>query len=240
MGTTNEVKASSFERLAAVNVNDRVEKKNNLSYLSWAWAWDQLMRQDPEAEYVYGEPKSFGDTLMVFCTVTAFGKARTAHLPVMDYKNKAIANPTAFDVNTAMQRCLVKAIALHGLGLYIYAGEDLPATEGDKEEKTETKKNGTLRPAKNLLGKKPYFMGDGVTIEPERMEIMEQVIGNTLKWCAQKRWADALLEMDNNADGAEEKIFMWSFLDSAQRSAITAEADAQKKKYADSQLGQQG
>ena len=72
MGTTDEVKASPFERLAAVNVNDKIEKKNNLSYLSWAWAWEQLMRQDPDAEYEYGEPKAFGDTLMVFCTVRAF------------------------------------------------------------------------------------------------------------------------------------------------------------------------
>ena len=61
---------------------------------------------------------------MVFCTVTAFGKEMTSQLPVMDYKNKAISNPDSMAVNTAMQRCLAKAIALHGLGLYIYAGED--------------------------------------------------------------------------------------------------------------------
>jgi len=66
---------------------------------------------------------------MVFCTVTAFGKTMTAQLPVMDFRNKAIPNPDAFAVNTAMQRCMVKAIALHGLGLYIYAGEDLPEAE---------------------------------------------------------------------------------------------------------------
>ena len=70
---------------------------------------------------------------MVFCTVTAFGQARTMQLPVMDHRNRAIANPDAFAVNTAMQRALVKAIALHGLGLYIYAGEDLPDTGGEDE-----------------------------------------------------------------------------------------------------------
>jgi hypothetical protein len=64
--------------------------------------------------------------MMVFCAVTAFGKTMTAQLPVMDHKNKAIPNPDAFEVNKAMQRCLAKAIALHGIGLYIYAGEDLP------------------------------------------------------------------------------------------------------------------
>jgi hypothetical protein len=230
-------KPSSFELLAAVNVNAKIEKKNGLSYLSWAWAWDQLMRLDPEAEYEYGDPKQFGETLMVFCTVKAFGRTRTAHLPVMDYKNRAIANPTSFEVNTAMQRCLVKAIALHGLGLYIYAGEDLPESEGNKEE--EPKKNGKLRPARNELGKKPYFMGDGVTIEPERLEELEFTIKRTLDWCEQKRWADALLEMDNCADGAEEKLFMWSFLDSAQRSAITKEVEAQKKKYLEENAGSQ-
>jgi hypothetical protein len=67
----------------------------------------------------------FGETVMVFCTVNAFGKSMTAQLPVMDYRNKAIPNPDAFAVNTAMQRCLAKAIALHGLGLSLYVGEDL-------------------------------------------------------------------------------------------------------------------
>lgn len=123
---------SPFETLAAINVNERVEKKNGLSYLSWAWAVDQLMRADPAATWAYGEPQRWGETVMVFCTVTAFGKPMTAQLPVMDHRNKAIANPDAFAVNTAMQRCLVKAIALHGLGLYIYAGEDLPAEVQDK------------------------------------------------------------------------------------------------------------
>ncbi len=119
--------ASAFVRLAAVNVNAHVEKKSGMSYLSWAWAWDYLLRQDGDAEFTYGEPREFADgTVMVYCTVTAFGRARTAHLPVMDNRNKPIAQPSSFAVNTAMQRALVKAIALHGLGLYLYGGEDLP------------------------------------------------------------------------------------------------------------------
>lgn len=124
-----------FADLAAIDVSKYVEKKGNLTYLSWAWAVDQLLRRDPEAKWEYGEPRMFGETMQVVCTVTAFGKPRSMHLPVMDNRNKPIANPDAFQVNTAMQRCLVKAIALHGLGLYIYAGEDLPRTEdGDKPE----------------------------------------------------------------------------------------------------------
>ena len=120
---------SKYELLASINVNEHIEKKNGLSYLSWAWAVDQLLRNDPNASWEYKEPVKWGDTVMVFCTVTAFGKAMTAQLPVMDYNNKSIPNPDSFAVNTAMQRCLAKAIALHGLGLYIYAGEDLPADD---------------------------------------------------------------------------------------------------------------
>jgi len=117
---------SNYARLAAINVNSRTEKKGKLTYLSWAWAVDQLLRAEPTATWEYGNPVLFGDTMMVFCAVTAFGITRQAQLPVMNHKNEPISSPDAFAVNTAMQRCLAKAIALHGLGLYIYAGEDLP------------------------------------------------------------------------------------------------------------------
>jgi len=116
---------SKYLELRNVDVSSKIEKKNNLSYLSWAWAVDTLLQHDPAATWTYGQPVSFGDTLMVFCTVTAFDKSMTAQLPVMDYRNKAVPNPDAFAVNTAMQRCLAKAIALHGLGLSLYVGEDL-------------------------------------------------------------------------------------------------------------------
>lgn len=119
----------TFVELKSINVNEHTEKKGNLTYLSWAWAVDQLLTNDPQATWEYKEPKQFGDTLMVFCSVTAFGKTMTSQLPVLDYRNKAISNPDAMAVNTAMQRCLAKAIALHGIGLYIYAGEDLPEPE---------------------------------------------------------------------------------------------------------------
>ena len=127
--------ANQFERLASIDVSKHVEKKANLSYLSWAWAVDQLLRQDPAANWAYPEPRTLPDgTQMVICDVTAFGKTMRSYLPVMDYKNKPIPNPDAFATNTAMQRCLVKAIALHGLGLYIYAGEDLPYSDAPSEK----------------------------------------------------------------------------------------------------------
>ena len=118
-----------FAELAAINVSEYVEKKNNLSYLSWPFAIEQLMRKDPMANWEFHEPQRFGETMMVSCTVTAFGKPITMHLPVMDHRNNAIKNPDAFAVNKNMMRCLVKAIACHGLGLYIYSGEDLPSDE---------------------------------------------------------------------------------------------------------------
>lgn len=117
---------NKYLELRAINVSEHIEKKASLSYLSWSWAVDTLLQHDPLAVWEYKDPIKFGATLMVFCSVTAFGKTMTSQLPVMDNKNKAIANPDAMDVNKAMQRCLAKAIALHGIGLYIYAGEDLP------------------------------------------------------------------------------------------------------------------
>lgn len=125
---THPKASDSYKTLRSVDVSPKVERKNGLAYLSWAFAVDELLQRDPDASWEYAEPKPFGQTLMVFCAVTAFGRTRTAQLPVMDHRNRAIENPDAFAVNTAMQRCLVKAIALHGLGLYIYAGEDLPGT----------------------------------------------------------------------------------------------------------------
>jgi hypothetical protein len=116
----------SYLELRKLNVNEHTEKKGKFTYLSWAWAVDQLLQADPMATWDYQAPMQFGDTLMVFCSVTAFGKTMTSQLPVLNAQNKAIANPDAFAVNTAMQRCLAKAIALHGIGLYIYAGEDIP------------------------------------------------------------------------------------------------------------------
>jgi hypothetical protein len=120
---------NNFVKLASVDVSKHIEKKQNLSYLSWACAVDVLMRHDPAANWVFHEPQRFGESMMVSCTVTAFGKPITMHLPVMDHKNQAVKNPDAFIVNKNMMRCLVKAIACHGLGLYIYAGEDLPTVE---------------------------------------------------------------------------------------------------------------
>ena len=120
-----------YKKLAAIDVSKHVEKKgpHKLDYLSWAVAVDFLMKEDPTATWEFHNPTEFSETLMVSCTVTAFGKPITMHLPVMDHTNKAVKNPDAFIVNKNMMRCLVKAIACHGLGIRVYAGEDLPSED---------------------------------------------------------------------------------------------------------------
>ena len=138
---------NNYLELRKINVNENTEKKGRFTYLSWAWAVDQLLQLDPSATWRYDQPMAFGDTLMVFCTVTAFGKDMTAQLPVMNNQNKAMPNPDAFAVNTAMQRCLAKAIALHGLGLYIYAGEDLP----DADEATSVVESATAQQIASII-----------------------------------------------------------------------------------------
>ena len=117
--------------MLALNVNKHTEKKGKLTYMSWVWAWAEALKADPAATF---EVMRFGDscvmwvgeTAMVWVTVTMFGKPMTCQLPVMDNRNEAIRKPDAFAVNTAIMRCMTKALALHGLGLYIYAGEDMP------------------------------------------------------------------------------------------------------------------
>jgi len=133
-----------IEKLLKTNVNEHTEKKNGLTYLSWAWAWAEALKADSSAWYkieMFGD-KCFMDingTAMVFVTVTMYGKPMTCQLPVMDYRNKAIPNPDAFAVNTAIMRCMTKALALHGLGLYIYSGDDLPEGESDEGTPDEGK-----------------------------------------------------------------------------------------------------
>lgn len=121
---------SKFLELRKLDVNEHVEEKNGLSYLSWSWAVDLLLQHDPMATWEFPEPAIYGESMMVYCNVSAFGKVMRMHLPVMDYRNQAIKNPNSVDINKAMMRCLAKCIACFGIGLYIYSGEDLPEGAG--------------------------------------------------------------------------------------------------------------
>lgn len=134
-----------FSVLNGINVNGKTEQKGNLTYLSWAWAWGEVKKRFPDATYkIYENASGWnyhtdGKTCWVKTGVTVNGIEHIEYLPVMDNRNNSIKLEavTSFDVNKAIQRSLTKAIGRHGLGLYIYAGEDLP--EADKAEEEQKK-----------------------------------------------------------------------------------------------------
>lgn len=138
---------NNFTTLSKINVNQHTEKKGRFTYLSWTFAVSEAMKADPMTVWAFREPMVFPDgTMMVHCDVTMFGKSIYMFLPVMNNQNKAIPKPNAFDVNSAMMRCLVKAIAAHGLGLYIYAGEDLPEEEKQAQAQQSTQQQPAQKP----------------------------------------------------------------------------------------------
>lgn len=124
--------------LSVIDCSKMVEKKNGLSYLSWAHAYQILMDRWSDNDIVYSEETYDDGTVMMYCTITIYAgdqkASRTMHLPVMDYRNKAVANPDAFARNTARQRVFTKCLSMHGLGAYIYAGEDLPQEVKEAQE----------------------------------------------------------------------------------------------------------
>jgi hypothetical protein len=198
-----------MSELLKINVNAHTEKKGQLTYLSWAWAWAEVLKIDPQASWV---PMSLGPdsppwmvlpdgSMMVGVQVTIKGHAKQSMLPVMDNRNKAIKNPDAFAVNTALMRCLAKAIAMHGLGLYIYAGEDLP--EG--AERPPTREEIVHACADAAIAK--FSVGD-------EFGAYEEVSGIT----------------DN-----EEKLMLWSYLGkehSALRACIKRMAEEERNRQA--------
>lgn len=153
---TTTKKLSTFEKLSAINVNKFVEKKNGLTYLSWAFAWSETKKHCPDATYTIGETDYDEATgFMCHTSVTIEGETLEMWLPVMDGKNKSMKKhkytyptrygekevepATTFDINKTIMRCLVKNLAMFGLGIYIYAGEDLPVVEEPEvSSKTQT------------------------------------------------------------------------------------------------------
>jgi hypothetical protein len=197
-----------INELLKKNVNEHTEKKNNLTYLSWAWAWAEALKADSNATYkveMFGD-KCFMDingTAMVFVTVTMFGKPMTCQLPVMDYRNKAIPNPDAFAVNTAIMRCMTKALSLHGLGLYIYAGEDIPEGEA------------VIKPT------------DGVIVSKDRKNIIADVAIAVQDRFEASDLIGAYEEYLGITD-QEEKVALWALLPSNVRSALKKHGESLK------------
>ena len=172
---------SKFDEVNALSVNDKTEKKGGLTYLSWAWAWGEFKKVYPEAKYEvvkfdnkpYLEDENLG--YMVFTKVEVEDLVYEMWLPVMDYRNKAIpvGQASMFDINKTIMRCLTKNLAMFGLGLYIYAGEDLP--EEQAQEKKENQKKIDKRNTK--LNKLMSY----VRIAKLESEEVSQIIKTTFK-----------------------------------------------------------
>lgn len=206
-----------FETLNAVDCNEFTEKKNGLTYLSWAHAWKELKKRFPNSFYtVYQndlEWNYFSDNRYCWVktgvtVVTEDGVAieHIEYLPVMDYRNKSIPADmvTSFDVNKAIQRSLTKAVARHGLGLYIYAGEDLPdAADGSVEERKATRKAETPPPL--ILPAKP----------PTNTNISrEKTIDEVIDLCDEKRYRISDLcersGVDKLEDMTDDQLSKWA------------------------------
>lgn len=146
--TTKTTKKSTFDSLNAINVNDRTEKKGNLTYLSWSWAWQEVKKRFPDATYTYHRdsetnlPFSYKEGVGAFCHTSVTIKDETLEmwLPVMDNRNQSVLKPTSTQINNTLMRCLTKNLAMHGLGLYIYAGEDIPQITTDEIAKSNQDK----------------------------------------------------------------------------------------------------
>lgn len=216
----------TISKLLQTNVNDHTEKKNGLTYLSWAWAWAEALKADPAASYKVETYEEYGEngrrrtvpymningTCMVFVTVTLFGKPLTCQLPVMDYRNKAIPDPDAFAVNTAIMRCMTKALSLHGLGLYIYAGEDLP-----EEGEVPKKGNGPVITPRGGIG-------DDLTNEIK--EYLSELADKVTKWVDEGRPKEALFAVESENLEADQKVWLFNQLDSKVRSALKKAKEA--------------
>ena len=192
-------------KLLATNVNGHLEKKNGLSYLSWAWAWAEALKADADATYKVEmfDGKCFMDingTAMVFVTVTMFKKPMTCQLPVMDYRNKAIPNPDAFAVNTAIMRCMTKALALHGLSLYIYAGEDLP----------EEGRSVVITPTQGAMDNIPQ----------EELQYLQELAVDLIAMCEQGDPKAAWVKLEEQNLDDQQKIALWTLLPSKVRTSL--------------------
>ena len=163
-----------WQTLSRVDVSDHIEEKGGLSYLSWAWAWGVLMEHYPQAEFhflTFSHPVLGASdhriypngTAAVECVVVIGEVSREMWLPVMDFRNKAISEPDARAISDSKMRCLVKCLALLGLGHYIYAGEDTPSeANGEKESPPAATKKKVARKKK----------------QPEEKEVVEGVVNS--------------------------------------------------------------
>jgi hypothetical protein len=207
-----------MSELLKINVNDHTEKKGGLTYLSWAWAWAEVLKADPAATWVvhqYGSPGSeqpcmwIGETAMVHTSVTINEIRRECMLPVMDNRNNAVKLPDARKISDAIMRCMTKAIAMHGLGLYIYAGEDLPQVDGVEPEQEKL---------------------DERTAELNELSLyLIDCHQNGKDLDAIRLWYDPATWSADNPTEAEERKYVWGQLREFSKLRSTIKADHPKK-----------
>lgn len=201
-----------MSELLKINVSEHTEKKNGLTYLSWAWAWAEVLKLDPDATWeaveFNGFPASFAPdgSALVKTIVTIKGKAKSCWLPVMNHRNQAIKNPDAFNINTAIVRCLTKCISMHGLGLYIYAGEDLPEEDTPLAQK-EVKRQGGLS-------------GIGDDLSEDWKTYLQDTAKLVVDLVAQGKFDEANFERYKEPLDDVQELYLERFLDSKTRSAI--------------------
>lgn len=232
-----------FSNLNHINVNEHTKNKNGLTYLSWAWAWGEVKKEYPLADY---EIKKFGEEekpylfdkdlgYMVFTTVTIQGLTHEMWLPVMDNRNNAMTDhtqkitkfkkevtvqkATMFDINSAIMRCLTKNLAMHGLGLYIYAGEDLPQEPPAKKvNKTQVKAiDSVVKSIAKLINQTPAqalkTMLEHQNLPNKVEELNENQYGeflhymNGLKSDLEKKAQQAKKKDEVEADGEQDSLF---------------------------------
>ena len=236
---------SNFKELSKINVNAHTEKKNGLTYLSWAWAWSEFKQAYPEATYkvIKNEDNlpyfESGAGVIVYTEVTAGGITHEMWLPVMDgannamkfdeyeytvwnkYKNKEEVKKVAafdmFDVNKTIMRCLVKNLAMFGLGIYIYAGEDIP-----QEDKVQAPKKVTPTAG----------AGEDLT-DDVKQYIQDQAIEiiSDIEMSNSEAAYDRLQEVSKDSNGEidnDRKVYAWSLLPSNVRTAITKHINSLK------------
>lgn len=199
-----------MSKLLSINVSDHTEKKNGLTYLSWAWAWAEVLKIDPkatwEAHEFNGLPAAFlpDESAMVKVSVTIEDHTKSCWLPVMDHRNKAIKGPDAFAINTAIVRCLTKCVSMHGLGLYIYAGEDLP------EDAPKTSGGSISAPAE-------FFNA----LSPEWQAFLKTNLGPRVENAFEGGGPSAALDVINAEEiDSDTMAALWHVLPSKVRSAI--------------------
>ena len=209
--------ATTFETLNGVNVNDKIEKKGTLKYLSWSYAWGEVKKKFPDANYtVYENADGWnyftdGRTAWTKCSVTISGLEHIEYLPVMDARNQSIPleKVTSTAVNKTIQRCITKACARHGLGLYIYAGEDLP--ESPKEQKPDTISFGSASRAETKPSDETLPFDIGGDVEPlELIELKAKMLTDDI---SEEQVLDAFKGKYSAIENIEPKVIKEMLLD---------------------------